>query len=90
MVKYNESGITGGWKPITNIEYPMLNVEGKKMLAKYFLIKSDTTAVYFVIQYLAVDIRYYLSGMIAVISNGWGMIEFYKKYISCTNIKIIR
>jgi regulator of cell morphogenesis and NO signaling len=34
----------------------MLNVEGKKMLAKYFLIKSDTTAVYFVIQHLTFGI----------------------------------
>jgi hypothetical protein len=59
MVKYSESGITGGWEPIMNIEYPMLNVEGKKMLSKYFLIKSDTSAVYFVIQYLAFDIRYF-------------------------------
>lgn len=56
MAKYNESQITGGNRRIMNIEYPMLNVEGMKMLAKYFSIKSDTTAVYFVIQHLAFDI----------------------------------
>ena len=54
MVKYSESEITGGERRIMNIEYPMLNVEGKKMFAKYFLIKSDTTAFYFIIQYFIV------------------------------------
>jgi hypothetical protein len=53
MVKYNESEITGRERRIMNIEYPMLNVERLKMLMKYFSIKSDTTAVYFVIQHLA-------------------------------------
>ena len=39
-----------------NIEYPMLNVEGKKMLRKYSLIKSDTSAFYFIIQHLTFNI----------------------------------
>lgn len=51
MVKYSESEITGAERRIMNIEYPMLNVEGLKKLVKYFSIKSDTTAVYLVIQY---------------------------------------
>jgi len=31
------------------IEWPLLNVEGKKKKGKYFLIKSDTNRLYFII-----------------------------------------
>ena len=50
---------------IMNIECYMLNVEGKKMLATYFLIKSDTNAVYFVIQHLAFDLPAFNAGYIS-------------------------
>jgi hypothetical protein len=60
MVKYRESRITGGDTPITNIEYPMLNVEGKKKKMTIFLIKSYRRCFYFIIQHLTFEIQYFI------------------------------